>query len=140
MDKKRVKYTAKPGLMAALDIGSSKIACLIAQPFEAGQHVLASRGVEATAPAEAVAVPFTAQTRMSGVDLPANGVAARAVRKGAADSVKVWVQEEGGSVPPELQTIVDGVSSEGGTPLVPAPRLARRARNWTPATLTLLES
>ena len=36
MDKKRVKYAAKPGLMAALDIGSSKIACLIAQPFEDG--------------------------------------------------------------------------------------------------------
>ena len=68
----------------------------------------------------ATLVPFTAQTRMSGVDIPANGVAARSVRKGAADSVKVWVQEEGGAVPPELQTIVDGVSSEGGTPLVVA--------------------
>jgi K+-transporting ATPase ATPase B chain len=68
----------------------------------------------------ATLVPFTAQTRMSGVDIPANGVAARSVRKGAADSVKVWVQEEGGSVPPELTTIVDGVSSEGGTPLVVA--------------------
>ena len=68
----------------------------------------------------ATLVPFTAQTRMSGVDIPANGVAARSVRKGAADSVKVWVQEEGGAVPPELTTIVDGVSSEGGTPLVVA--------------------
>ena len=68
----------------------------------------------------ATLVPFTAQTRMSGVDIPANGVAARSVRKGAADSVKVWVQEEGGGVPAELQTIVDGVSSEGGTPLVVA--------------------
>jgi K+-transporting ATPase ATPase B chain len=68
----------------------------------------------------ATLVPFTAQTRMSGVDIPANGVAARSVRKGAADSVKVWVQAEGGAVPPELQTIVDGVSSEGGTPLVVA--------------------
>ena len=65
-------------------------------------------------------VPFTAQTRMSGVDIPANGVAARSVRKGASDSVKVWVQEQGGSVPPELTTIVDGISSEGGTPLVVA--------------------
>ena len=68
----------------------------------------------------AALVPFTAQTRMSGVDIPANGVAARSVRKGAADSVKVWVVEQGGAVPPELQTIVDGVSSEGGTPLVVA--------------------
>ena len=65
-------------------------------------------------------VPFTAQTRMSGVDIPANGVAARSVRKGAADSVKVWVQEQGGPVPAELTTIVDGISSQGGTPLVVA--------------------
>jgi potassium-transporting ATPase ATP-binding subunit len=65
-------------------------------------------------------VPFTAQTRMSGVDIPANGVAPRSVRKGAADSVKVWVQEQGGVVPPELTTIVEGISSQGGTPLVVA--------------------
>ena len=68
----------------------------------------------------AALVPFTAQTRMSGVDIPANGVAARSVRKGASDSVKVWVQEQGGLVPSELTTIVDGISSQGGTPLVVA--------------------
>jgi K+-transporting ATPase ATPase B chain len=68
----------------------------------------------------ATLVPFTAQTRMSGVDIPANGVAARSVRKGAADSVRAWVEEQGGSVPAELQTIVDGISSQGGTPLVVA--------------------
>jgi K+-transporting ATPase ATPase B chain len=77
-------------------------------------------GLERTELVGAALVPFTAQTRMSGVDIPANGVAARSVRKGAADSVKVWVVDEGGAVPPELQTIVDGVSSEGGTPLVVA--------------------
>ncbi len=71
----------------------------------------------------ATLVPFTAQTRMSGVDLPANGVAARSVRKGASDSVKAWVQEHGGDVPPELTTIVDGISSAGGTPLVVAERV-----------------
>jgi K+-transporting ATPase ATPase B chain len=68
----------------------------------------------------ATLVAFTAQTRMSGVDLPANGVAARSVRKGAADSVRAWVEDQGGQVPAELQTIVDGISSQGGTPLVVA--------------------
>jgi len=76
---------------------------------------------------DATLVPFTAQTRMSGVDIPANGVAARSVRKGASDSVKVWVQEQGGNVPPELTTIVDGISSEGGTPLVVAEILGEGA-------------
>jgi potassium-transporting ATPase ATP-binding subunit len=64
----------------------------------------------------AVFVPFTAQTRMSGVDL-ADG---REVRKGAAASVRNWVTENGGTIPDELGSIVDGISASGGTPLVVA--------------------
>ena len=60
-------------------------------------------------------VPFTAQTRMSGVDFPG-----ASIRKGAADSVRRWVQEQGGEVPPELETLVDGIATQGGTPLVVA--------------------
>jgi K+-transporting ATPase ATPase B chain len=60
-------------------------------------------------------VPFTAQTRMSGLD-----VGGRSVRKGAADSVRRWVDEGGGTVPPELAPLVDGIASAGGTPLVVA--------------------
>ena len=60
-------------------------------------------------------VPFTAQTRMSGVDLDD-----RVVRKGAADSVRRWVEEQGGSVPPELGDTVDSIAAQGGTPLVVA--------------------
>jgi K+-transporting ATPase ATPase B chain len=63
----------------------------------------------------AVFVPFTAQTRMSGVDLDG-----RQVRKGAADAIKQYVSANGGSVPPELQAIVDGIARSGGTPLVVA--------------------
>ena len=59
-------------------------------------------------------VPFTAQTRMSGMDLT-NG---RTVRKGAADSVRRFVEAEGGRVPIELLPIVEQVSKEGATPLV----------------------
>ena len=62
---------------------------------------------------EAVLVPFTAQTRMSGMDF-ADG---RSVRKGAADSVRRLVEEEGGAVPIELSPIVDGISRDGATPL-----------------------
>jgi potassium-transporting ATPase ATP-binding subunit len=63
-------------------------------------------------------VEFTAQTRMSGIDL-ADG---RQVRKGAAASVSNWVREGGGTVPDELGATVDGISSVGGTPLVVAER------------------
>jgi K+-transporting ATPase ATPase B chain len=63
----------------------------------------------------AVLVPFTAQTRMSGVDFDGHSI-----RKGAADSVRRWVLEQGGTVPDELDTIVDGIATQGGTPLVVA--------------------
>ncbi|MGY1772080.1 potassium-transporting ATPase subunit KdpB [Blastococcus sp. SYSU D00813] len=59
-------------------------------------------------------VPFTAQTRMSGVDLPDG----RQLRKGAAGAVTGWVRSLGGTVPAEVGEVVDGVSASGGTPLV----------------------
>ena len=60
-------------------------------------------------------VPFTAQTRMSGIDL--NG---SVIRKGAADSVKAFIAERGGNAPAELDSIVQHVAEQGGTPLVVA--------------------
>jgi K+-transporting ATPase ATPase B chain len=75
--------------------------------------------------AHATFVAFTAQTRMSGVDLTAlDGHPAREVRKGAAGSVANWVRENGGQVPPEMDQIVDGISASGGTPLVVAEKVA----------------
>ena len=60
-------------------------------------------------------VPFTAQTRMSGIDM--NGTE---IRKGAADAVKTFIGEHGGRAPAELDQIVQGVAEQGGTPLVVA--------------------
>jgi potassium-transporting ATPase ATP-binding subunit len=60
-------------------------------------------------------IAFSAQTRMSGVD-----VAGRRVRKGAADSVRQWVEDLGGSVPVDLAPIVERIAASGGTPLVVA--------------------
>jgi potassium-transporting ATPase ATP-binding subunit len=60
-------------------------------------------------------VPFTAQTRMSGIEWDG-----RSIRKGAADSVRQWVQEQGGGAPEGLDAIVDGIAVHGGTPLVVA--------------------
>jgi potassium-transporting ATPase ATP-binding subunit len=68
-------------------------------------------------------VPFTAQTRMSGVD-----VAGRQVRKGAAAAVLQWVREQGGPVPDGVGATVDGISASGGTPLVVAESTGGSAR------------
>ncbi|WP_435969988.1 potassium-transporting ATPase subunit KdpB [Streptomyces sp. Qhu_M48] len=64
-------------------------------------------------------IGFTAQTRMSGVDLVEHG-AARKVRKGATGSVVAWVKERGGSVSEDAQALTDRISQAGGTPLLVA--------------------
>jgi len=61
-------------------------------------------------------VPFTAQTRMSGVDLPDG----KQIRKGAPDAVVRYIQKLGGNVPKDLEALVNSVASGGATPLVVA--------------------
>ncbi|MBX7190425.1 MAG: potassium-transporting ATPase subunit KdpB [Sandaracinaceae bacterium] len=60
-------------------------------------------------------VPFTAQTRMSGVDLDG-----KRIRKGASDAIQRFVSAEGGTFPPEVKRIVEDVAKGGATPLVVA--------------------
>jgi K+-transporting ATPase ATPase B chain len=67
------------------------------------------------APHEATFIPFTAQTRMSGVDYDGS-----MLRKGAADAVIGFVEAEGGHPPTELKGVTDRIAGEGGTPLAVA--------------------
>jgi potassium-transporting ATPase ATP-binding subunit len=62
-------------------------------------------------------VPFSAATRMSGVNL-----AGRQLRKGASDAIGRWVAESGGTMPPETARVVESIARQGGTPLVVAER------------------
>ena len=72
-------------------------------------------------PPHALFVPFTAQTRMSGVDLAAlDGQPARNIRKGAAANVKAWIESQGGTYAAAVTEGVDAISRNGGTPLVVA--------------------
>ena len=78
------------------------------------------RGREVAAP-HARFIPFTAQTRMSGLDLGAeHGGAPRSIRKGAAEAVRRFVEEQGGLYPQAVEEAVGAVSRAGGTPLVVA--------------------
>jgi K+-transporting ATPase ATPase B chain len=72
-------------------------------------------GLRERSVAEGTLVPFTAETRMSGVDLDG-----RSIRKGAADAVQRLLEERGSTVPPELDAIVEQIAVSGGTPLVVA--------------------
>ncbi len=83
----------------------------------------------AAAPKGAEFVPFTAQSRMSGVNLP-NGVE---VRKGAPDAIVRYVEGLRGAIPPQLDGVVAKVAARGASPLVVAEnaRVAARSRSRT---------
>ena len=79
------------------------------------KHAHGLRERQAGELAHATWVPFTAQTRMSGVDLDG-----RQIRKGAAAAVMSWVRENGGHPTEDVGATVDAISAAGGTPLVVA--------------------
>ena len=68
------------------------------------------------APAGSRFVEFTAQTRMSGIDLPDGS----RIRKGAPDTIAKYVQDQGGTIPDGYQETVDAIASQGATPLAVA--------------------
>ncbi|HSU31804.1 MAG TPA: potassium-transporting ATPase subunit KdpB [Bryobacteraceae bacterium] len=76
------------------------------------KHGLRGREI---APHEAEFIPFSAQTRMSGLNLDG-----REIRKGATESIERWVQERGGTFPASLLQIAESISRTGGTPLAVA--------------------
>ena len=89
----------------------------LADPTPEGASIVelaASRGIRVEQPTDAVIVPFTAQTRMSGLDL-ADGTQ---IRKGAGSAVRAWLGLGGDDT--ELTSLTDAVASSGGTPLVVA--------------------
>jgi len=76
------------------------------------KYGIASRAIQDL---EATFVPFTALSRMSGVDMPN-----RQIRKGAADAIKTYVGSLGKNLPTEIQESIDKIARQGGTPLVVA--------------------
>ena len=92
----------------------------LADPTPEGASIVelaAARGITATAPQGAETVPFTAQTRMSGVDL-ADG---SQIRKGAGSAIRAWIETSGsGAGADEAARFADEIAASGGTPLVVA--------------------
>ncbi len=89
-----------------------------------GTHVMATAGASPDErPAHMEFVPFSATTRMSGIN-----AGALELRKGAGDSVGRWVAENGGTIPPDMAAAVERVARAGGTPLVVAEKTGGAAR------------
>jgi K+-transporting ATPase ATPase B chain len=112
------EFLTAPGVSADMLAEAAQLSSLADETPEGRSVVtlaITKYGCSERDPGNAVFVPFTAQTRMSGVDL-----GARQIRKGAAASVAAWVEQNGGLVPADVGAAVDKVSATGGTPLLVA--------------------
>ncbi|GAA4346513.1 potassium-transporting ATPase subunit KdpB [Microbacterium rhizosphaerae] len=121
-NRRATEFVALPGVEQG-ELTRIAAECSLADPTPEGTSVVelaAGRGIHVSAPADATVVPFTAQTRMSGLDLPDGSQ----LRKGAGSAVLAWLDENGAQVTDATRTaltgIVDGIAADGGTPLVVA--------------------
>ncbi|WP_440106602.1 potassium-transporting ATPase subunit KdpB [Streptosporangium sp. H16] len=123
------EFLTAPGISADELAAAAQLASLADETPEGRSIVVYAKqayGLREREPGElahAEWIGFTAQTRMSGVDLDG-----RRVRKGAATAVMKWVREHGGHPTDEVGSIVDAVSGSGGTPLVVGEVVEGKAR------------
>ncbi|MGZ5493882.1 MAG: potassium-transporting ATPase subunit KdpB, partial [Thermoanaerobaculia bacterium] len=121
-NRQAVEFIPAPGLEARKLAEVAQLSSLADETPEGrsivvlAKDLFALRGRELQTLGSHSIVPFTAKTRMSGIDFE-NG---RAVRKGAADSVAEYIRSKGGSFPDQVQQDVSRIAGEGGTPLVVA--------------------
>jgi len=121
MGNRRATRFVPLGELAATDVGALAALASAADQTPEGKSIveLHRRSPDGGAPLAAVPpgarfVEFTAQTRMSGIDLPDG----RVIRKGAADAVIRHVQQHNGTLPTRMQEQVDRVAGQGATPLL----------------------
>ncbi|MBZ5598695.1 MAG: potassium-transporting ATPase subunit KdpB [Acidobacteriia bacterium] len=119
-NRQAAEFIAAPGITEAQMADASQLSSLSDETPEGRSIVVLAkeryglRGRELAAH-EAVFVPFTAQTRMSGVNLDG-----REIRKGAVDAITKYLEQHGTSLPREIQASVETIARSGGTPLVVA--------------------
>jgi len=112
--------------LAGIDASRLRDAALLsslADPTPEGKSIVKlarEQGSRVADPERAQYLQFTAQTRMSGVDLPNDDGSTRAIRKGAGDAIVKHAQALGGAITPELSARIDQVARGGATPLVVA--------------------
>ncbi|MEU6201916.1 potassium-transporting ATPase subunit KdpB [Streptomyces sp. NPDC047061] len=125
-NREAAAFVPLPGIVEAQLADAAQLSSLADEtPEGRSVVVLAKNRYGLRAPAEgelanARWIPFSAQTRMSGVDLRWDNGAVCAIRKGAAQQIVEWVAMYGGQVPPEARSYADAVAAGGGTPLLVA--------------------
>jgi K+-transporting ATPase ATPase B chain len=117
-NRQAAEFIAAPGITAAQMADAAQLSSLADETPEGRSIVVLAkekynlRGRE-LASHEAEFVPFTAQTRMSGVNLDG-----REIRKGAVDAITKYLQQHGTVMPKEVQAAVETIARSGGTPLI----------------------
>jgi K+-transporting ATPase ATPase B chain len=119
-NRQAAEFLPAPGVSAEELARAARLSSLADETAEGRSVVVLAKRLfelrgEPLEDAHATFVEFSARTRMSGVDLPG-----RSVRKGAADTVRAFVEERGGRMPAEVTRDAERVAREGGTPLVVA--------------------
>jgi len=119
-NRQATEFVPAPGVSEAVLADAAQLSSLADETPEGRSIVVLAkekyqlRGRE-LATLDAEFVPFSAMTRMSGVNLDG-----RQVRKGATDAIAKYLESQGAVIPPEIRQIVDTISRAGGTPLVVA--------------------
>jgi K+-transporting ATPase ATPase B chain len=117
-NRQAAEFVAAPGISIAHFADAAQLSSLPDETPEGRSIVVLAKekyGLRARDFAEMEFIPFSATTRMSGVNL--NG---RAIRKGSTDAIAKFLQENGGQLPHEVRAAVERISHSGGTPLVVA--------------------
>ncbi|WP_104778047.1 MULTISPECIES: potassium-transporting ATPase subunit KdpB [Streptomyces] len=125
-NRQAAEFVPVDGATEAEVAGAAQLSSLADETPEGRSVVALAKeryGLYEREPAGAAWVAFTAQTRMSGVD-----VDGRRIRKGAAGSVIAWVEGQGGEVAPDAREVTGRISEAGGTPLLVAVEDADGAR------------
>jgi potassium-transporting ATPase ATP-binding subunit len=115
-NRRATEIVVAPGVDRAQAVRAAYLSSLPDETPE-GRSIVAlaeTEGAALSATEGATFVPFSAYTRMSGVDLP-NGTG---IRKGAPDAIRAWVRERGGNDSGVLAREVDSIARSGGTPLL----------------------
>jgi len=119
-NRQATEFVTAPGVTEAMLADSAQLSSLADETPEGRSIVVLAkekyglRGREMSTH-DAEFIPFSAMTRMSGVNLDG-----RAIRKGATDAVAKYLEEQGSALPAEVRAAVDAISRSGGTPLVVA--------------------
>jgi K+-transporting ATPase ATPase B chain len=119
-DRQATEYHPLPGVTKD-QLAEAAILSSFGDQTPEGKSIvkLGEETLGANAPREASdgkIIPFTAETRLSGIDLPDD----RSYRKGASDAIQKYIRELGGKIPVTLQTLVENVARQGSTPIAVA--------------------